>query len=491
VRSAFGRVETGKPIALTSVKECPRVTDLDKTMPKVLAPEIDRVICRDSIDRVLLDAAAYALRGHGCHHLDHLPVLGRHRDLPEPMRQDVLKGQAWAAAVPADTAGRMDTDAVADWIVSHYAAPTYPALVLGSPHGGAVHLAAALGAPWLPTSFTVTVRWPDGAVDDWGGALDWGATVAVRILAANPTVTVRQVHDPLRRGPLCASTVTLHVRWRQLPPAYRAFVQDRLEPGAASLLLRDVRTWPAFGGTPGYSFQVGSPVGGWEPPDYSIDNPSFAQLIRGIGGDRWSTPRPESPRRYAEPAGEPELERSLRQAGAEARRPTHRVLYPTPGTLSSCVADLYREWLPPDRRGGDRCVVETERLLDPWQVLTTGLVPYWCESASRRAVSGAEWWVAGSSRFDSVDVLPAPPGSAVDANAGLGQWRAIASFARYRGDVSPEALRRYPLLPLPTSYAATVLQAQPRRRPAPSRLRMVEALSGLRRTGHPLGMLVL
>ncbi len=468
------------------------MTDLDGVPARAPVPSADRVVCRDSIERSLLDAASRAAQQQPCDDLDRLPVLGRHGGLVDPQRRGAIIDAAHANAVPAEVAERVDVDAVAAWIVEHYPAPSYPAVILGSPHGGAVHLAAALGAPWLPTGFTITVRWADGAPDDWGGALEYGATVAARIIAANPTVTVRQVHDPLRRGPMCGTSVTLHVRWRRLPAAYRTFLRTRLHPGAAALLLRDTRTWPVLDLHRGHTFQIGSPVGGWEAGDYTKANPSFSHLLNELGGTRWVAPDPDLPRRYAEYSGEPELEPDLRQAIADTGRPTHRVLYPNPETLSVCVADLYREWLDRGRGSGeDRCVVETERLLDPWQVLTAGLVPYWCESASRRAVAGAEWWLAGSSRFDSVDVLPAPPGSTSDAYAALSQWRAVASFARSHGRVDREAIRRYPLLPLPTSHAAEALRTQPRRRGAPFTVRMVDLLSGVRRSGETLGVLVL
>jgi hypothetical protein len=454
-------------------------------------PSPDRVVSRDSIGRLLLDAASSAARRHGCHHLGHVPVLGRHVGLPDPLRLPALADAAWADAVSAEDAARIDADAVADWIVGHYPEQAYPAAVLGSPHGGAVHLASALGAPWLPTGFTVTVRWPGGSMADWGGALTWGSTVAEQILAANPTVTVRQVHDPLGNFPLCASTVTLHIRWRRLPAAYQEVLRDRMEPGAPSLVLRDIRTWPVVEVSAGHSFQVGSPVGGWQPDDYTTDDPSFTRLIPGRGDDRSGSPQPQPADRYAELAGEPALEPHLRQVATETDRPTRRVLYPGPETLSACVADVYRAWLHSVGRGGDQCVVETERLVDPWQVLTAGLVPYWCESASQLAVCGAEWWLAGSRGFNCVDVLPAPPGSAGAAHAGMRQWRALARFALHRGSVSHEAERRYPLYPLPTSHAAAMLHTQPRHEDAPPRLRMEHLLNELRRTGQGAGVLVL
>ncbi|MFL6111761.1 MAG: hypothetical protein ACJ786_10470 [Catenulispora sp.] len=449
----------------------------------------DRVVCRDSIGRSLLEATAQALRGAGCAGLDQTPVLGRLAGMAEEQRRMALAREAHAEAVPADAAHRIDADAIATWIVGHYPAPQYPGVIIGSPHGAAAHLAAALGAPWLPTSFAVTVSWPGGSAGDWGGAMRCGAVVAERLLAANPAVTVRQVHDLVRRGSLCASTLTLHVRWRRLPAAYRAFLRSRIEPGGPVLTLRDIGTWPVLHLTSGYTFQIGSPASGWRLADYTLDNPCFRRLLKSIGGVDWDAPYLQTPPRYTEAAGEPDLEHDLRLSLAELQLPAHRVLYPNPEALSACVADLYRDLLGPG--GGAACVVETGRLLDPWHVLAAGLVPYWCESASRRAVDAAEWWLAGSAAFDSIIVLPEPPGTACEAHAGPAQWGAVAAFARHRSHVDRLAMSRYPLLPLPTSHVASRL---PPPRPSvlvPPVLPMGQVLAGLRLSGPQLGLLVL
>jgi hypothetical protein len=55
-----------------------------------------------------------------------------------------------------------------------------------------VHLGAAWGAPWLPTEFTITVRWPAGRVGDWAGASRYGAAVAARILRRSRDITLRK-----------------------------------------------------------------------------------------------------------------------------------------------------------------------------------------------------------------------------------------------------------------------------------------------------------
>lgn len=464
------------------------MTDHRRSAEPVRLPGVDDIVCRDSLGRVLLETAARAALGRNGADLDRLPVLGRRGEVPRDARRKALADEASAEAVPVAAVDRIDADAVAAWIVAQYPAPVYPGVVLGSAHGAAVHLAAAAGAPWLPTGFTVTMPWPDGSVGAWDRAADWGGRLAARLLAGNPDIAVRQVHDPLRRGHLCGSTVTLHLRWRRLPAAYREFLRTRLASGAPSLQIRDIRTWPVRDVGPGHTFQIGGPAGGWPFEDFAMDNPSFRRLFDSVGGDRWPALPDNLRTGYAESAGEPGLDAELRRIGAETGRPAHRVLYPDPAALSACVADLLRGWLRREQGGGDRCVVETGRMLDAGQVVAAGLVPYWCESASRRAADAAEWWLAGSRPFTSVTVLPEAPGTACDAHADAAQWRSVASFARDRAHVDRLAISRYPMLPLASSHVAYTLSRTPAGEPAGPPLPMSEALAVLRRTGPAMGL---
>jgi hypothetical protein len=458
--------------------------------PATSALPATRVVSPDGPERPLLEAVSRALAHRGCDDLDRVPVLGRQGGLPAELRRSALAADRTAEAVPLGLVDQVDADAVARWMTGRYPAGAWPAVVLGSAHGAAAHLAAALGAPWLPTAFTLTVPWPGGSVGDWPGAMEWGAKIADLILAANPDVTVRQVHDPVRQGALCGVTVTLHVRWRRLPPAYHEFLRSGLGRGGSALLLRDTRSWPVVELTDRHSFQLGSPAGGHRHDDQTMDNPSFRRLVHSVGGDHWPTPALDTPARYAEMAGDPELERELRRLAPEIGRPLHRVLYPGPEMLSACVADLYRDWLRGNGHDGDACVVETGRLLDPWRVLVSGLVPYWCESAARPAVDGAEWWLAGSSSFGAVTILPEAPGTTFETHAGAAQWRAIAAFARDARYLNRQALSRYPLLPLPVSHAADVLRLRHGPTGFPETLPFGQAMAALRQSGSRLGMLV-
>jgi hypothetical protein len=445
------------------------------------------VICADSVGRTLLAMAVPPAQRRGSF-LERVPVLGRHGALPEPVRREALAAKAVEEAVPLGRIDHIDADAVAAWIVEHYPAATYPAIVLGSPHGSAVHLAAACGAAWLPTTFPVTAPWPGGSVVDWPAAKAWGTALAERILARNPGITIRQVHDPVLRGSLCGATVSMQIRWRTLPPAYREFLRSRLPAGGASLLVRDLRDWPVSAGPPGYSFQVGTPTSGWTSENYRPDSVALMKLLRNLGAEGLPVRFTGTSRQYAEISGEPAIEPELRQIAAETGSAGHRVLFRDPHMFSGAVADLYRAWLRP--AAGRRAVVGSGRMTDPWRAVYEEMVPYWCESSSRPATDAAELWLAGSEPFEAIDVLPDPPGTLHDATTTLAHWRAVAAFAQREGAVDALLAGRYPVLPTAAGRATRRLRtagAPPRRAEL---LPMHEAVRWLTVNGPALGLLV-
>ncbi|MBO4209365.1 hypothetical protein [Micromonospora echinofusca] len=452
----------------------------------------ERIVAADSTARVLVAVTARALAGADCADLGHPWALTRLRGAPEAVRRAAVARAAARVALRPEQVDRVDADVVAQWLVGQYPERSYPGVVLGSPHGAAAHLAVALGVPWLPAAFEVTAHWPHGAVHDPVAALAHGAPLAARLRSTNPDVHVRQVHCPASRGVLAGTTVSFGVRWQRLPEAYARFLTERLAPGAPLLLLRDARTWPVLDSAAGHSFQAGSPGSGLDPVDFHPDSRTLRQVLRSAGAetDRWETPAVSCAPGYAEHAVEPGFELSLRDWAHRGGRPLHRVLFGDPDALSAATADLYRRWLRRAGKTGDRCVVECGRLLDPWQVVRAGLVPYWCENATRRSVAGAEWWLAGSDPFSSVDVLPEPPGMQSPALAGLPQWLAVASFGRRRRALDRTCARGFPVNAVPTRRATEVLRAQPCDLPVPPPMRVTDALAALRDSGTRRSLLV-
>lgn len=411
-------------------------------------------------------------------------ALAYRRGVPRP----VVAAPRWSATrgrhARRDPGATLEAGAVAHWLAGQLPPGRYNGLVLGSPHGAALHLAAALGVPWLPAAFELPT--PDVAAADGTAAAATGERHARAILGANPDVTVRQVYDPVWRGWSAAATAYAVVRWQRMPEAYRDLIADRLRPGAPIVVARDVSRWLTVPGTAGYGFQLGSRASGLTPSDY-IDRPSAGRAA------------PAGPATLGEQPEDSDGERSvdrgfvedLRRYAAAHGHPVRQILYRHPDVLSGAVADLYRTWLRAGDRTGNRLVVECGRLIDPWHVLRGGLVPYWCEHPLHATVRAAAWWLAGSEPFTSVDVLPEPPGMPLPTIAPLAEWEGLAGFGTRYARVDARCARAYPSGAIPAHHATQVLRTHPNDLPYLPSLEADAALAAMTQRGQADGMLVL
>jgi hypothetical protein len=349
---------------------------------------------------------------------------------------------------PAQT-GLIDAEAIARFATGQYPQERFPAVVVGSPHGAAAHLAVALRVPWLPAAFDVTVQAPSPEPSGDAGAsgirelLASGSAVAEAVLARNPDLSVRQVHDPTTAVP---GVITLFLRWRRMPAAYHEFLAERLAPGGPVLLVRDTSTAPALVGPGRFGFQYGGP---------EDDLPSLpgtwvhGETAYGVAGG------------FAE---------SLRVWADQRCHPLRRIMFGRPEALSAAVADVYRRWLRSAGKTGNRLVVECGRLLDPGQVIRAGLVPFWLPTPRHQTVAETAWWLAGSEPFSQIEVIIEPPGTSTPNLASLAQFEAVARFATRQGRVDTAAARAYPYGTVSARHATRVLRAHPYDLPAPPEL---------------------
>lgn len=431
-----------------------------------LRPAPDRVVNAASLGRDLVSGTAYAMARRSADQ-----GVGR-SPAAEPRSASTL--------LTAERLRTVDVDAVAGWMVDQYPVRRYPGVVIGSPHGASAHLAAALDMPYLPSSFDIEVAWPAGAADNVAGALRFGTDQALRLLSVNPTpVSVRQVHEPANRTRRAGWPVHLVVRWLGLPAAYRGFLERSLEVGGAVLLVSDAREWPVIQLGMGIGFQVGAAASGLRAADYAAGSEVAAAMICAAGGepDLWDPPD-AAPRRPAEHGMEPAFALRVRQWAHRAGSTVQRVLYSRPDAWSAAVAEVYRAWFARSGPPAAHCVVECGRQLDLWSVLRRGTVPYWCENATRDSVAAAEWWLAGSPSFRSVDVVPESPGLALRPYATLRQWASVASFSGQRGLLNRAAAGAYPHRPSPPGLVTQMLTRQPPRdHPTPTLGFALEALA--------------
>jgi hypothetical protein len=238
------------------------------------------------------------------------------------------------------------------------------------------------------------------------------------------------------------------------------------------------------------TFQVGSPVSELDLDAYTHGGDGRAVVRRSGPGATWTAPHGEDRRDSVEYTVEPGIESDLRGWARDNDGRVYSLLYHGAEALSAAVADLHRSWLRGSGRPADELVVSTGRLVDPWQIIRTGVVPYWCASATRASVAAAELWLAGSEPFRSVEVFPEPPGATWSQVAPMAQWSVLARFATRHGVVNAAMSRAYPLRPLAPRHATDALRRHPHDRPARDPLGLDTVMNGLRQTGTSNGVLV-
>jgi hypothetical protein len=395
------------------------------------------------------------------------------------------------AGIPRPRVADVRADQVAGWMTGGYRRQQYPAVVVGSPHASGLNLAAAMGAPWLPAGFRLSVRCSGTDARRPQPALQQGRPIAAHLLDADPGIAVYQRCDPVGHGSVPAGTLDFYVKWTALPEQMRRFLTGRLAPGGTVILIRDCRGWPATEVDDGYRFQVGTVGAGLSWPDY-------CGQLRRMGDEcsddwaadpTWAVPPPNSRDVDAEQGIHPGFLGDLRRwSGDEARR-LRIVAVTDPSALSAAVADVYRSWLRAAGKTGNRLVIGCGTLLDPWHVRRAGLVPYWCPRPLHADLEAMEYWLAGSEPYRSIELLVDPPGRLSPRVVPRDRLSALPRFATERGTVDPTCRRNYPLGAIDTHHATRVLGEQPYDLPAPpplSATAAVEALDRLARYGRLL-----
>lgn len=123
-------------------------------------------------------------------------LLGGVNRLPRRAAERVYAAGGASEAVPRHRLGEVRSEELASWVVEHYPRQRYPVVFIGSSNGALIHLAAALGAPWLPQTLLVSVRRSGVDRDDAEGEMRAGLDPGQDLLEANPDLQLHHMHDP-------------------------------------------------------------------------------------------------------------------------------------------------------------------------------------------------------------------------------------------------------------------------------------------------------
>jgi hypothetical protein len=357
-----------------------------------------------------------------------VPLVNR---LPLAWRQRLYRLGAWREGVPPARLGDLRSEALAQWAVQQYPRRQYPAIMLGSANGAAVHLCCALGIPWLPQTLLVPVRRPRTHPDDIGYVVEATRDLAQELLQANPDLQLHQMHDPNQDRLMCQEMAYFRVKRRTLGATYQQFIEDTLLPGGTLLLLECQLPWPTTQLAERHIFQLGG-LGGLPAEEYLSGSARVAAFLRRMGSayQRWAPPAPDGERPEAEWGFVPELREAVESLARRQGYRIQRLILQHPQDFSPFVADLYRWWYGQHGVPGQRLLGESFALLDPWWPLHTGSVPYWTFFAVEPAAAQLEHYLRTTTPYDDIYLTLFSHGIESIGIAPVARWRSVLRHAR-------------------------------------------------------------
>jgi hypothetical protein len=318
----------------------------------------------------------------------------------------------------------------------------YPVVFAGSSNGAVAHLAAALGAPWLPQTLLLAVR--TGGLDPDDPAADMRAMMPAgrALLAANPDLALHHMHDPVQDRLMIARMTYFRVKFLRLPRAYREFLATCLAPGGTVVLVDCGLRWPTTTVGDRHVFQFGAP-GGATQQEFATGGPRVAEFFRREGSERerWFPPAadgdsPEAEWGLAEPFAQ--------SIAAERGLAVDRLRFRQPEDLSPLIAGLFRDWYAGNGLPTGRLLVSSFLLMDPVLAMRTGHVPYWALFGVRPSLDRLAGYLSGAPAYDDIRLTVFPHGAESIGLADIGEWQAVLGSAREHGELIAIDPGRYP-----------------------------------------------
>jgi hypothetical protein len=375
-----------------------------------------------------------------------LALLAGANRLPLRAKQFLYAASGWSEAIPAAKAAEVRSSDLARHVIDHYPRRRYPVVFVGSSNGALVHLAAALGAPWLPQTLLIPVRRRKGHPDDATADLHHLQPSGEALLAANPDLTLHHMHDANQDRLMIAGMSYFRVKWHRLPEVYREFLTSSLAPGAALVVVECTQDWPTTRVGERYLFQHGA-LGGATPDEFRYGSGRVTEYLARLGSPytRWPAPEPDGRSPEAEWGFDPALLADLEELADQKGWHLSRLRFSNPEHLSFAVADLYRRWYADRGIPTNRLLVESFLLVEPWWTLRSGSVPYWMVFNTDPSHTALSDYLDASDPYDEIRMTLFSHGVNSVGLAPIESWQRAIGRARKVGSfvgVDPDAYPR-------------------------------------------------
>jgi hypothetical protein len=320
---------------------------------------------------------------------------------------------------------------IEEWVIGLYPRRKYPAIALGSSNGAAVHLYAALGIPWLPQTFMIPVArsgvHPDEPLQD----IDWAQEPARRFLRANPDVQLHHMHDPNQDRLMIQHMTYFRVKRLRLSKVYENFIMECLEPGGTLFIMECNLKWPTTKLDERYIFQFGA-LGGADAQEFMQGGERVKNYLQRYESHRtqWNPPAADGARPEAEWGFEPAINGDIERLAQWQRYKLRRVQFENPESLSPLVADLYRWWNK--KRGiiGNRMLVESFIVMEPFLTVRTGSIPFWMVFNKETSKEDIIAYLDSADPVDEIYMMLFSHGVESIGLVSIGEWRKVLDRAR-------------------------------------------------------------
>ncbi len=340
---------------------------------------------RESSSPLTTRAIAAGLQGRYC---ETYPLAGWQRAgltvlgaLPQAAARFLIPRLQTDQALTAAQASALTLEALAAARLRDYAdlPGRFPVITVGAALSGPVaHLSLALGGPFLPQAFVLTLRGGSltGAVRTY---FQRSADLARHLARANPQALVIQHYDPVHDGWLTRWLNHLRLKLLDLPAVYADFIRARLQPGGALVYFDSAAAWLRHRIGERHVFQVGG-WGGLPPEEFLAGSPRLRQSAAGEGLTEFDWRLAEYPVERgpeSEWGSEPGLGEALE---AFARREGYRFVrlaFPEPHALSRLAFQAVALRLAQAGRAPAGVLVEMFTQFDATAVVRADLLPLW------------------------------------------------------------------------------------------------------------------
>ena len=307
-----------------------------------------------------------------------LTVLGA---LPQGVARFVISRFETIAGLSPNVLDGFSKDELAQTRLDDYAQcpKSFPVIMAGAALGGATaYLSLALGGPFLPQAFVLTLK--GGSITgDVNRYLHRSLESALRIAAENPDLMTIQHYDPVHDGWMTRFVNHLRFKLLNLPRPYAEFIRSRLVPGGAVVYLEGGASWLRYRLGPRSVFQVG----GWGgiPAEEFLESSERLQAYAthaGLKSSDWKLrdyPLEQGPE--SEWGTEPGLAETLETFCRSEGYQFVRIRLPHPNDFSRLAFAAAMKLLEKEERGPAGVLVEMFSQFDTTASMQSGLLPLW------------------------------------------------------------------------------------------------------------------